>query len=104
MINFNKSWELSVGFYPGVLFGIRSYTEKEIQGDNGTTKKVIEINQVKKEKELTKQQEQTLQNLEKKRVSSNSFDPQIQFEHRYAKTFSKVSLNNNDRDSRNKHV
>ena len=29
MINFNKSWELSVGFYPGVLFGVRSYTEKE---------------------------------------------------------------------------
>ena len=23
------NWSLSVGFYPGILFGIRSYNEKE---------------------------------------------------------------------------
>jgi len=29
MINFNTSWELSVGFYPGILIGVRSYIEKD---------------------------------------------------------------------------
>ena len=29
MINFNASWELSVGFYPGILVGVRSYIEKD---------------------------------------------------------------------------
>ena len=24
-----KSWELTMGFYPGILFGIRSYPEKD---------------------------------------------------------------------------
>jgi len=24
-----KSWELSIGFYPGILLGIRSYVEKD---------------------------------------------------------------------------
>jgi len=26
---FMKNWELSIGFYPGLLLGIRSYVEKE---------------------------------------------------------------------------
>lgn len=24
-----KSWEISIGFYPGILLGIRSYVEKD---------------------------------------------------------------------------
>ena len=24
-----RSWELSIGFYPGILLGIRSYVEKD---------------------------------------------------------------------------
>ena len=25
----DKNWELSIGFYPGVLIGVRSYIEKD---------------------------------------------------------------------------
>jgi len=25
----NKSWELSFGFYPGIVLGFRTYTEKK---------------------------------------------------------------------------
>jgi len=27
--NEERNWELSIGFYPGILFGFRSYEEKE---------------------------------------------------------------------------
>ena len=29
-----KAWILTVGFYPGVLFGFRSYEEKEFTNEN----------------------------------------------------------------------
>ena len=29
MKNKNKSWELSFGFYPGIVLGFRSYEEKK---------------------------------------------------------------------------
>ena len=29
MINFDTNWELTIGLYPGILFGIRSYQEKD---------------------------------------------------------------------------
>tara|TARA_B100000287_G_scaffold99599_1_gene91688 strand:- start:135 stop:296 length:162 start_codon:yes stop_codon:yes gene_type:complete len=25
----NRSWELTVGFYPGILIGVRTYEEKD---------------------------------------------------------------------------
>ena len=27
--NEERNWELSIGFYPGILFGFRSYEEEE---------------------------------------------------------------------------
>lgn len=26
--DYDKGWELSLGFYPGILFGIRTYVER----------------------------------------------------------------------------
>jgi len=34
MIKKNTSWELSTGFFPGILFGIRSYEDGDYQVDH----------------------------------------------------------------------